>query len=146
MLSFAVDVLSTAPSSQLPVVTRFLLETADTASAQQVLLQVRRKIGDYLDVSRHNATIEDRTCHTLLIGIFKSCFQAQPTLLSSYCELLMGSEAHSDGGTGAVISKDDPEEDHVQEGNGSKVTRAVQTVDMWVLFSLAGAVSCFLAE
>jgi hypothetical protein len=141
-LSFAVDALSTAAGAHLPAVTRFLLETVDAASAQQVLLQVRRKIGDYLDTTRRHPSTEERTCHTLLLGIFKNCFQSQPGLLSAYCELLLSPEASlHPGSLGSAAPS--PPRGRGGGGGGSGggagvATRGIQAVDLWILFSLAG--------
>ena len=134
-LAFGIDSLSTAPSVHLPAITRFLLETTDATSVRHVLKELRYKLGDYLKTTRHSLSSEDHTCHTLLLGIFNSCFQSRLILLPAYCSLMLDSDASPLDG-----SLREEQGETTRGGSSSNVdsTPPIYIVDLWIMFSLAG--------
>jgi hypothetical protein len=127
---FAADSLSALHSSQLPAVSRFLLETADSAeAAREVLGVLRAKLGDFLSATKFSGLVivatlvlcgnsspndfptsldsmEERSSQAVLYSVLVSGFRGNPLLLPA---LLAAVE-----------------------------NEALAVIDIWILLSLGG--------
>ena len=92
----AIELLSSAEVNYLPPLIRFLLDASNGSNVEEILIEVREKLSEFLDVSR-DATGLTRTnnlsAETLIVGILRMSFMSRPLLFITLQKLLLSEDS-----------------------------------------------------